>query len=79
MLFITSTRRVFYSTSISGNWRKNSDDPEVPKVDKNKRATTVEAIMHHFKLIQRIQHVPLASVVKEHIKVAQIPLDVELT
>ena len=49
--------------------QKEIDNLEVPKVDKNNRAKTMEEIMLHIKLVRGVRSVPLVYVVRKHIKV----------
>ena len=53
--------------------QKKSDDIEAPKVDKNKRAKTMENIIIYLKLMRGMRGGALAYVVQHHVKVAYIP------
>ena len=52
--------------------QKKTDDLEVPKVDKNKWAKTMENIVLHLKLMSRVSGAPVAYLVQHHIKVTLI-------
>ena len=69
MMLIMPIAEAYYSTSIIGIWnRKKADDLEVPKVDKSNWTNNVL----HFKLLKGVRGVPLAYVIRQHIKVVHI-------
>ena len=51
---------------------KKSDDLDLLKVDRNYWAKTMEAIVLHLRLIREMRAVPLAYVVRQHIKIVHI-------
>ena len=49
-----------------------TDDLRVPKVDKNDWTITMDNMILHLKLVRGVRCVPLAYVIRHHIKVANI-------
>ena len=55
--------------------QKKSDDIEVPKIDKNNWAKTMENIVMYLKLVRGMRGTLLSYLVLHHIKVALIPFE----
>ena len=52
--------------------QKKTDHLDTPKVDKNNWAKILESIILHLKLMRGVRGVPLAYVVRQHVKEAYI-------
>ena len=78
-MFCVNSRAVIVYQHLWELEQNQGDDFEVPIIDKNKWAKTMEYVVHHLKLVRGVRGVPLAYAVRHHIKVADISLDNWLT